>query len=304
MNTTILELAQATIMAPAKAPLEAKHRISPEQMQAIRQVDHFNQSEYRSLDLNTVLDFYTVNFVDPLLRLIPQPKAVADLGTGYGWLALAFALRTNAKVVAMEYDAARLAAAQKIAAILGVSEKIEWIVGSIGQIPLEDRAMDAVYCIEVIEHTGVDRSFVRELARVTSDVLVITTPNKAFPAIHHDTSLPFCHWLPLRARNIYASLFGRLSLQHNNYFWSPMTLLPALKDFNRVSRFLQFTTYAEYRRAKADSAEQRTGLAEQCRESYFGLAAKLGRYSLFVMPNMASTFRRRATSDVSPILQK
>lgn len=304
MNTTILETAEEPKTASATARLNAKYKISSEQMLAIRQVDHFNKSEYRSLDLNTVLDFYTVNFVDPLLRLIPEPKAVADIGAGYGWLALAFALHTSAKVVAMEYDAARLVAAQKIAAILGVAENIEWIVGSISQVPLEDRAMDAVYCIEVIEHTGVDRSFVRELARVTNDVLVITTPNKVFPAIHHDTSLPFCHWLPLRARNIYAALFGRLSQQHNNYFWSPLSLLPALKDFNRVSRFLQFATYAEYRRAKADSTEQRTGLAEQCRESYFGLAAKLGRYSLFVMPNMASTFRRRDIRDVRPVLQK
>lgn len=281
-----------------------RHRISPEQMQAIKQVDHFNKSEYQSLDLNAVLNFYTVNFVDPLLCLIDHPKAVADIGTGYGWLALAFALETNAKVIAMEYDASRLAAAQKIAAIMGVSEKIEWIVGSISQVPLEDRAVDAVYCIEVIEHTGVDRSFIRELARVTNDVLVITTPNKAFPAIHHDTSLPFCHWLPLRARNVYAAFFGRLSLQHNNYFWSPLTLLPALKDFQRVSRFLHFTTYAQYRKAKADAAEQRTGLAEQCRERYFGLAAKLGRYSLFVMPNMASTFRRRDTGKGRPAFQQ
>jgi len=300
MNTTLLDITQENVVAPVAAAAAGRYKISPQQMQAIRQVDHFNKSEYRSLDLNTVLDFYTANFVDPLLRLIDLPRAVADIGTGYGWLALAFALHTNAKVVAMEYDAERLAAAQKIAAILGVSDKIEWIVGSISQVPLEDRAMDAVYCIEVIEHTGVDRSFVRELARVTNDVLVITAPNKTFPAIHHDTSLPFCHWLPLGARNVYATIFGRLSLQHNNYFWSPYTLLLALKDFNRVSRFLQFATYAEYCQAKANAAEQRTGLAEQLREGYFGLAAKLGRYSLFVLPNMASTFRRPARSKSRP----
>jgi hypothetical protein len=78
-------------------------------------------------------------------------------------------------------------------------------------------------------------------------------------------------------------------------FWSPLTLLPALKDFRRVSRFFQFTSYGEYRRAKERSENDRTGMAEKCQKLYFGLASKLGKYSLFVLPNMASTFRRRDT---------
>jgi ubiquinone/menaquinone biosynthesis C-methylase UbiE len=265
--------------------------ISNEQMEAIRRVDHFARSEYRQLDLNQVLDEYICDFVEPLLRLTGPPTVVADVGTGYGWLALAFALRTEAQISAIEYDVSRLEAAREIAGILGVSHRIEWVQASITSLPLPDRSMDAVYCIEVIEHTGVQAEFVAELCRISRDVLVITTPNKLFPVINHDTVLPFCHWLPLCLRDLYASAFGRSRRQENNLFWSPRKLLGSVTGFRRVSRFMQFARYADYRELRL-AHRRRLTLARRCMGVYFVLASLLGRHSVYVLPNLASTFRR------------
>jgi 2-polyprenyl-3-methyl-5-hydroxy-6-metoxy-1,4-benzoquinol methylase len=279
--------------------IEAGRRrwISAEQADAIRQIDHFRYSEYQHLDLDALVEEYMQNFVFPLLALRGAPRSVADIGAGYGWLAFAFALGTDAEVTMMEYDAKRSQAAQQIAAILGVEHRIRWLVGSIAAIPLRDREIDAVYCVEVIEHTGVEASYVAELCRISNDVLVITTPNKVFPIIKHDTVLPFCHWLPLGARNVYAGLFGRRNLQQNNLFWSPRQLLGAVNGFERRSRFLQFADYATYLAAQGGRANG-AGWFARLQGIYFAAAARTGRLSIFLLPNLASTFRRKIPAGI------
>ncbi|MDQ2821698.1 MAG: class I SAM-dependent methyltransferase [Pseudomonadota bacterium] len=267
--------------------------ISNEQAAAIRQIDHFCNSEYQRLDLDELVDEYMQNFVAPLIALAGAPRSVADIGAGYGWLAFAFALGTDAEVTMMEYDPKRSQAAQQIAAVLGIAHRIRWLVGSIAAIPLNDREIDAVYCVEVIEHTGVEDAYVAELCRISNDVLVITTPNKVFPIIKHDTVLPFCHWLPLRARDIYAGWFGRRNLQQNNLFWSPRRLLGAVSGFERQSRFLQFENYSAYRSVQ-QSLPRRSGRFDQIQGAYFAAAARTGRLCIFLLPNLASTFRRKA----------
>jgi SAM-dependent methyltransferase len=284
---------EAEEFAPADRPVPARTCwVSDEQLLAIRQVDHFRNSEYRQLDLNQVLTEYMSDFVEPLLRLTGAPRSVADVGTGYGWLALAFALRTEARVTAVEYDGQRLAAARRIADILGVADRIEWVQASVASLPVPDRSIDAVYCIEVIEHTGVHPAYVAELCRISNDVLVITTPNKIFPVIGHDTALPFCHLLPRRMRDLYAAAFRRRNRQDNNLFWSPSRLLGSTAGFERVSRFMQFASYVDYRASRA-VRRQRRGFGGLCSSLYHGLASRLGSYSLYALPNLASTFRRR-----------
>jgi SAM-dependent methyltransferase len=283
---------QVVVNGKAAAAPQRRCWVSQEQAVAIRLIDHFCHSEYARLDLDAVVDEYMQNFVQPLIALAGVPRSVADIGAGYGWLAFAFALGTDAEVTMMEYDAKRSHAAQQIAAILGIAHRIRWLVGSIADIPLPDRSIDAVYCIEVIEHTGVDRRYVAELCRISNDVLVITTPNKVFPIIRHDTVLPFCHWLPLGARNVYASWCGRRHLQQDNLFWSPRQLLHAVDGFERQSRFLQFGTHAQYRLAQR-ATQGSGGWLDAVQEAYFAAVAMTGRLGIFLLPNLASTFRRK-----------
>lgn len=266
--------------------------VSDEQAAAIRQISHFRDSEYQHLDLDALIGEYMQHFVFPLLALTGTPRTVADIGAGYGWLAFAFALGTDAAVTMLEYDPKRSQAAQEIAAILGIDHRIRWLVGSIAAIPMKDREIDAVYCVEVIEHTGVDARYIAELCRISNDVLVITTPNKMFPIIKHDTVLPFCHWLPLPARDLYASWFGRRNLQHNNLFWSPQKLLRAVEGFERQSRFLQFASHAQYCQAKLDETS-RANWFDTFQSLYFAAVARTGRLGIFFLPNLASTFRRK-----------
>ena len=273
--------------------------ISDAEIQRAMEVPHFAGSHYADWDLNQLFGFYVVNFVEQLdafSRGRPIRK-IADIGTGYGWLAIAFALHTKADIVAVDMNEERLVAARELAAIMGVSpDRIEWLGGSVDRLPFGDREIDATYCIEVIEHAGDTAPVVRDLARVTSNLLTITTPNRSFPIIHHDTRLPMCHWLPPgRLRDIYARAFGRLEMQDNNRFWSGRRLLSSLPEFERVSTTLQFPSFAAYRGAQdqLDPQRQRYGRAlGGMQEMYYRAASVAGRRSIHVMPNLASTLRR------------
>jgi SAM-dependent methyltransferase len=158
---------------------------------------------------------------------------------GYGWLAISLALQTEAAVYAVDFDEARLRAAKKIAAVFGVHDRIEWAVGTVEHLPFADRSIDIVFCVEVLEHVDDRSEVVQELGRISKDTVVITTPNKASPLILHDTCLPFCHWLPPKFRNGYATLFGRRRHQHNNRFWTPWGVCGSLPEFECKTPIVQ-----------------------------------------------------------------
>jgi 2-polyprenyl-3-methyl-5-hydroxy-6-metoxy-1,4-benzoquinol methylase len=215
-------------------------KLTPEQMNLVRRTPHFRDSHYASWDLQENLDFYTRKFVDPLPEAIKSAGSVADIGCGYGWLAISFALNTKSTIYAIEPNEARLNAAQSIAEILGVRDRIIWLVGSVGNIPLSNQSMDAVFCIEVIEHINTNASVVQDLARTSRNRLVITTPNGALPVVFHDTALPFCHWLPGHLRDRYAALFKRAHMQDGNNFWTAWGIRRSIPDFELESSWPSF----------------------------------------------------------------
>ena len=278
--------------------------VSDEQEHAIRAVPHFARSVYRDMDTNGALDFYLRRYIGPLGAFVDirADDVVADIGAGYGWLAIAFALCTPARIVAVDDDEARLEAARTIAGTLRVADRIDWRLGALGQLPLVDREARVVYCVEVIEHIGRSRPAIRDLGRICDEVLVITTPNLLFPIVAHDTRLPFCHWLPLGLRARYAALCGRTSSQHSNLFWSPMGLLRELPDFNVTSRFLHYSSRRDYLATfpfylPYEGGGMRGG-DEYLKSIYYAAASLLGRYSLYVMPSLACTLRRASENRV------
>ncbi len=281
--------------------------VSESESEKMRDIPHFKDSDRAELNINQSFDWYVTHIVEQIFKFESnvEIRSIADIGTGYGWLAIAFALKTKARIVAVEPDLRKLVAARRIAEIFGVADRIQWCVCSIGKLPFADQAIDATCCLEVIEHIGDDPALVQDIARITKELLVITTPNKIFPIVIHDTALPFCHWLPPgRARDWYAAAFGRRAAQENNRFWSPRKLLAALADFERESTFLQFRDYRDYVEAerRQTQARDRTirGVLRSMLRKYYRAAACTGKASWYLLPNLASTYRRRPHTRFSP----
>lgn len=283
---------QAGLSTAPDAVLPAAGRwITEEAARAIREVPHFRHSREAAADPNDLIGHYVRWIAAPVLR--EAPRSVVDIGTGYGWLPIALALyspRGGPLIVAVDQNHRRLIAAREIAAIAGVADRIHWCAGSIHFLPFADRSFDALSCIEVLEHVGTSKCIIAELGRVTQEVVVITTPNRLFPVIRHDTGLPFCHWLPNGMRDRYASLFGRLHLQDRNAFWSPLGLQRALPCFRRSSAFLHFRDWHDYARTDEQlPAAMRAGRAKRL---WFQAAACLGPLSVYLLPSCAMMFRR------------
>ena len=163
---------------------------------------------------------------------------------------------------------------------------------------MANQEADVTFCIEVIEHVSIQPEVVQDLGRITRNLLVISSPNRNCPLINHDTALPFCHWLPLSLRDRYAALFGRREQQENNLFWSPRMVFAALPEFERESRFLQFRSYQDFLECYAKTYTVSERSHYQLRNLFMRSSSLLGRNAVFVLPNLASTFRRKATTGV------
>jgi SAM-dependent methyltransferase len=280
--------------------------LTPQEIAQMLLVPGFKDSRDAQYRLDLAYLSYAMSFVGLLseYHFDSHPKIIADIGTGYGWLAAVAARRTDAKIIAVEPSESRMAAAQRLVEILGVEQRIIWRTGGLPELPLADQEADVTFCVEVIEHVGISRSIVAELGRVTKDMLIITTPNRLFPCIRHDTSLPFCHWLPPSIRDVYAGLFGRRHLQDNNLFWSPGLLLGSLPEFERVSKMLQFKDVSAFLKVEkaleATFGKDYATPGRVCRRLFFsGLGRVLGPLSLYALPNLASTFRRKSAGSPS-----
>jgi SAM-dependent methyltransferase len=264
---------------------------------AIREVPYFRDSQYVGLDVPATLDYFKRAFADQIrIRPLTAGHVLTDVGTGFGWLAMALAMFTPARVVAIEYEPARLEAARRIADLLGLDGRIDWRVGALQETTLGDRESDVTFCIEVLEHVQRDPAAFVELARITRHYLVFTTPNGAFPVIAHDTRLPGCHWLPMPLRDLYARALGRSSMQEGNRFWRPGDLRKHLPDFRRVSGFLNYAGLDDYYRLYPFYLPYGAGSWRRApspsRKLYFGLVSRFGAATPYFLPSLAGIFER------------
>ncbi|MDM8546232.1 class I SAM-dependent methyltransferase [Candidatus Venteria ishoeyi] len=282
--------------------IDFQQLFSAEQLEQIKQVETFRDSQYVVLDIPATLDYFTRRFVCQLpdFSEINQQTVIADVGTGYGWMAMALAFTTDAKIIAVEPDGARLMAGKKIAEILGIAEHIEWQVAPLGKLPMADRSIDIVYCIEVLEHIYHDPTGIPDLCRISRDLIILTTPNLWFPIIAHDTELPFCHWLPIPLREVYAKLFGRVggTTENDNLFWSPFSLKRQMPGFKPVSNWLHYISYQKYLDAfpyylpYGDEPEVVAGPG-RWKGLYYGLVSKLGSLGRYIIPSLSYVMKRQ-----------
>lgn len=228
---------------------------------------------------------------------------LADCAAGYGWLSIAFLLRGGKEAILIDPDAARLANAKEICRILGVANRCRFLNRSLQDTGLDNDSVDIFASIETLEHVGRAniRDCVREIARVTRSLVLVTTPNRLFPVVAHDTGLPFAHWMPRPLRRIYASPFGRLPLEHGNRFLAPWDLQPLAAKFVPDSRFTTFRTadelkrfYPHYLPYGADAARRTRHRPNPLLLRYQMMIATLLRTrSYWLAPNLASVWVRR-----------
>jgi len=273
--------------------------ISESVANAIANVPYFDQSMYASLDIARTLKFYNDRYVKQLADFtdVTEDTTIMDVGAGYGWLAITFAIMTPAKVIAIDIDEPRLMAAKKIAEILGLEGRIDWRVGGLGSLPAEPGEADVTYCVEVLEHVYRSEDALRDLVRVSGELLVVTTPNLWFPVIAHDTQLPFCHWLPIPVRLKYAKAFDRHRGEVDNLFWSPASLGKELSEYRVTSTFLHYASYDNFKETfpfylpYGTPTEVRS--LGKAKELYYNVASRLGSWSRFVLPSLACVYRRQ-----------
>lgn len=277
---------------------ELKFSIAKDQIDQIRSIPYYKGSQYVSLDIEETLIFFHKRYVQQLndFQSVSDQTVIADIGAGFGWLSIAFAMSTKAKIIAIDPDKPRLEAAEKIAEILNVGDKIEWRVGMLGNLPLKDQESDVSYCVEVLEHVGRDPRTLSDLCRSTKSTIVLTTPNLWFPVIAHDTRLPFCHMLPIPVRKVYAKVFGRTDRENDNLFWSPISLKRNMKGFSRVSSWLHYYSYLNFQKTFPFYLPYGNGshVSEigQIKRIYYKIISKFKRSSHFFTPSLAGVFKR------------
>ncbi|MFO8234708.1 MAG: class I SAM-dependent methyltransferase [Bacteroidales bacterium] len=273
--------------------------VSNVDLNKIRAIEYFQNSQYSGLKMAETLEFYTKRYVQQLFDFkdVNSNTVIADIGAGFGWLSMAFVFSTEAKVIAVDPNKERLDAAQEIAEILGVRDRIDWRVGRLGSLPLDDKEAEVVYCIEVLEHVYRDRKAIPDLCRVSADLLILTTPNLWFPVIAHDTRLPFCHWLPVSLRKPYAKLFKRENEENDNLFWSPLSLRKYMNGYKPVSKWLHYSSLKRFKETYPFYLPYGNGLYVEkigfFKNMYYEIISKLGMYSHYLSPSLSYVFRRK-----------
>ncbi|MDL2123261.1 MAG: class I SAM-dependent methyltransferase [Deltaproteobacteria bacterium] len=277
---------------------------SSSKIACIHSVEHYRQSIYSDLDPNKTVDFFVRKYVKPISKRVNITKTVmADGGAGYGWLSLAFLFSGGKQAILIEPDEKRLAAAKKITKIAGVSERCDFLCRKIQENGLGTDEVDLFAAVEVLEHIGKNnvKHAIRGIARAARSCVIITTPNRIFPIVAHDTRLPFAHWMPQNLRTTYARLFNRESLDDGNYFLSPCDLLSLSKKFQPDTKIGTFSSVEEFRAFYPHYLPYGRNPSKRIRkkpnpflEFYLHMASVILQYRAYwIAPNMASIWIRR-----------
>ncbi len=273
-------------------------------IESIQSIPYFQSSIYHELNINATLEFFIKRYVAPIDKFVDiSDSIVVDCGAGHGWFSIAYLLAGGKAAVAVDVDSERLDTAKKIAEILSIDNKIDFIESPIHTIPLSSDEADIFVSIETLEHVGNQHlsASLHHINDIASKGLLITTPNKFFPIIAHDTRLPFAHWLPEKLRMRYARLFNREDMEDNNVFLTPLDVNVFLDKFRPATSCLTFQNYSDFINhypfylPYGSEEDKRTKLTPSpYKAAYYRIAAAIfGNYSYWVMPNMAHIFIRR-----------
>jgi hypothetical protein len=259
-------------------------------------------SVYRDLNVDLTLDYMRRRYVDPLRSFVNIEQAtLADCGCGFGWLSFAYLWAGGRRAILVDQDAKRVEAAARIAELLGYADRCEFHCRHMQNLDIGP--VDVFASIETLEHVGRENipNCVQAMASSSLKAIILTTPNRWFPLVAHDTGLPLAHWMPLWLRTRYARAAGRGDREMTNAFLSPRDLRPMKeRGFQPISRYQTFPTYSEFEsfyphylpygedEQSRYRSKPKTGLA-----AYVRIAGTLaGRSSFAFAPNLASIWVR------------
>ncbi len=281
-----------------------KLSISKEEEKLIRNIPSFRASAYHDLDISGTIDFFMRRYIQPLSKIFDISNCVAmDCGAGFGWFSIAYLMAGGKAIIAVDTDSERLEAANKISSVLSVADRMEFIVSPIQDIPLTTNKVDLFVSIETIEHVGKINigPALERIKDITSQGVLLTTPNKFFPVVAHDTRLPLIHWLPPSRRKEYARFFGREKMNDGNEFVSPLDISVLLDKFQPASTCMTFQSFKDYQDHfpfylpyGSDEKKRYVKRPSRGQSMYFRIASSLfGRYSYWVMPSLSHIFTLR-----------
>jgi 2-polyprenyl-3-methyl-5-hydroxy-6-metoxy-1,4-benzoquinol methylase len=139
---------------------------------------------------------------EPLTRWVREGARVLDFGSGAGAL-VEHLRRSGRDAWGLELDTPMIRDAQ----VPTASAYVTLYDGTLPS-PLEAGRFDTVTCVEVLEHIEDYEAAAAELARLTRDRLLLTTPDlSAIPLLHRHQVVP---WHLLEATHV--SLFTQRSL--------------------------------------------------------------------------------------------
>jgi SAM-dependent methyltransferase len=294
---------------PQTGPLRLDHlqgggtviAIPQDVLDQIAAVPHFRRSPYANLDVPLTLEYARKRFIVPIQHhLAIKDRTLLDCGAGYGWLSFAYLLNGGSRAVLCDLDGERLAAARDIAGLLGLEQRCQFVSCPMQELQLAPRSVDVFASIETLEHVGRENidDCLQIMASASRELILLTTPNKLFPVIMHDTRVPFAHWLPPEARRRYVRIFGRVD-RAGNAFVAPWRLATIRRHFRPVSVVLTFPSVQAWEASYPFQSPY--GLGDRWRERppvwlkawYSLVAALLHEHAYLLSPNLCSIWRRK-----------
>ncbi|MBI5280394.1 MAG: class I SAM-dependent methyltransferase [Candidatus Solibacter usitatus] len=172
---------------------------------------------------NPAVRFLLNRFFSRLRTVIGEvgPATVLDAGCGEGEILVRGALPAGTHVVSLDLHPQSLAAARQ-----RIGQR-RLVCGSTYQLPFASNSVDAVLCLEVLEHLDQPERALAELSRVARQAVILSVPHEP--------------WFRLGnlARGKYLDHRGNHPehVQH----WNPSTLRAMLREeFNTVELFPAF----------------------------------------------------------------
>jgi 2-polyprenyl-3-methyl-5-hydroxy-6-metoxy-1,4-benzoquinol methylase len=164
---------------------------------------------------------------------------VLVIGSYLGSEAIAYALR-GARVVGIDLDEQALAHSRQLARAYGVDIDVYSMDATSTVFP--DESFDYVSCAQVLEHLPPRQQprLLEEMWRLCKPggLFWLDTPNQLAFKDHHDTGLPFIHWLPRAIKVPLAKWLGRAVPDREPAFGNQPVYLHYYMGYFRLKRIL------------------------------------------------------------------